>query len=57
MGEFGSHVAIDSQKLRSPTSWWMRFGVQHRSCKSLLFESLALLAMLQDVRERELLNR
>ncbi|RVW88781.1 hypothetical protein CK203_034720 [Vitis vinifera] len=26
MGEFGSHIAIDSRTLRSPTSWWMRFG-------------------------------
>ena len=25
MGEFGSRIAIDSQTLRSPTSWWMRF--------------------------------
>ena len=24
-GKFGSHVAIDSQKLKSPTSWWMLF--------------------------------
>ena len=24
-GEFESHVAIDSRKLRSPTSWWMHF--------------------------------
>ncbi|RVW88165.1 hypothetical protein CK203_042861 [Vitis vinifera] len=26
MGEFGSRIAIDYQTLRSPTSWWMRFG-------------------------------
>ncbi|KAL6321486.1 hypothetical protein AAG906_018455 [Vitis piasezkii] len=26
MGEFGSRIAIDSRTLRSPTSWWMRFG-------------------------------
>ena len=26
MGEFGTRIAIDSQTLRSPTSWWMRFG-------------------------------
>ncbi|RVW39865.1 hypothetical protein CK203_083147 [Vitis vinifera] len=26
MGEFGSRIAIDSRRLRSPTSWWMRFG-------------------------------
>ena len=26
MGEFGSRIAIDSRILRSPTSWWMRFG-------------------------------
>ncbi|RVW39168.1 hypothetical protein CK203_078168 [Vitis vinifera] len=51
MGEFGSRIAIDSRTLRSPTSWWMRFGVQHRSCKSLLFESLALLVVLRDVKE------
>ena len=50
MGEFGSRIAIDSQTLRSPTSWWMRFG-GHRSCKSLLFESLALLVLLRDVKE------
>ena len=25
-GEFGSHIAIDSRKLRSPISLWMRFG-------------------------------
>ncbi|RVW43014.1 hypothetical protein CK203_090073 [Vitis vinifera] len=46
-----SRIVIDSRTLRSPTSWWMRFGVQHRSCKSLLFESLALLVVLQDVKE------
>ena len=26
IGEFGSRIAIDSRTLRSPTSWWMRFG-------------------------------
>ena len=26
MGEFGSRIVIDSRTLRSPTSWWMRFG-------------------------------
>ena len=26
MGEFGSRITIDSRTLRSPTSWWMRFG-------------------------------
>ena len=26
MGEFGSRIAINSRTLRSPTSWWMRFG-------------------------------
>ena len=26
MGEFGSRIAIDSRRLRSPMSWWMRFG-------------------------------
>ncbi|WJZ95567.1 hypothetical protein VitviT2T_014330 [Vitis vinifera] len=26
MDEFGSRIAIDSRTLRSPTSWWMRFG-------------------------------
>ena len=26
MGEFESRVAIDSRKLQSPTSQWMRFG-------------------------------
>ena len=26
MGELGTRIAIDSQTLRSPTSWWMRFG-------------------------------
>ena len=26
MGEFVSCIAIDSRTLRSPTSWWMRFG-------------------------------
>ncbi|RVW68172.1 hypothetical protein CK203_065365 [Vitis vinifera] len=51
MGEFGSRIAIDSRTLRSPTSWWMRFGGSHRSCKSLLFESLALLVVLRDVKE------
>ena len=25
MGEFGSRIAIDSRRLRNPTSWWMRF--------------------------------
>ena len=26
MSEFGGRIAIDSQRLRNPTSWWMRFG-------------------------------
>ena len=25
-GDFGSRIAIESRKLRSLTSWWMRFG-------------------------------
>ena len=25
-GDFGSRIAIESRKLRSPTSWWMRSG-------------------------------
>ena len=25
-GDFGSCIAIESRKLRSPTSWWMHFG-------------------------------
>ena len=50
-GEFGSRAAIDSQKLRSPTSWSMHFRGSTSELKSLLFGSLALLLMLQDVRE------
>ena len=26
IGEFRSRIAIDSRRLRSPTSWWMCFG-------------------------------
>ncbi|XP_059294592.1 uncharacterized protein LOC132047584 [Lycium ferocissimum] len=25
-GQFGSQIAMDSRKVRSPTDWWMRFG-------------------------------
>ena len=24
--DFGSHIAIESRKLRNPISWWMHFG-------------------------------
>ncbi|RVW72655.1 hypothetical protein CK203_056576 [Vitis vinifera] len=51
MGEFGSRIAIDSRTLRSPTVGGCVLGVQHRSCKSLLSESLALLVVLRDVKE------
>ncbi|RVW96149.1 hypothetical protein CK203_037756 [Vitis vinifera] len=51
MGEFGSRIAIDSRTLRSPTSWWMRFGGSTPELQNLLFESLALLVVLRDVKE------
>ncbi|RVW92107.1 hypothetical protein CK203_037045 [Vitis vinifera] len=42
---------IDSRTLRSPTSWWMRFGGSTPELQKFAIESLALLVVLRDVKE------
>ena len=41
-GEFGNHVIIDSQKLRSPTSWCMRFGASTPELQKFVIRVLSL---------------
>ena len=50
MGEFGSRIAIDSRTLRSPTSWWMRFGGSTSELQKFAIRVLSLV-VLRDVKE------
>ena len=58
MGEFESRVAIDSRKLQSPTSQWMRFGGSTLELQNFVIQVLSLTYSASDVREiRALLNQ
>ena len=51
MGEFGSRIELILEHQEVLQVGGCVLEVQHQSCKSSLFESLALLVVLRDVKE------
>ncbi|RVW28383.1 hypothetical protein CK203_109064 [Vitis vinifera] len=49
MGEFGSRIAIDSRTLRSPTSWWMRFGGSTPKLQKFVIRVLSLTCSVKEI--------